>query len=184
MIKNDEHKILQIIKFSPPIVILLASIAITFLIYVDYKNTLEVEKSQIKSSFINKKKEFIKEHVEIAIRYANRELKNTELTLRKKLSHQLINAKTIINSIYKNNKDTKTKEEITELIKDALRDIRFNKGRGYFFIHEMNGINVLHPILPQREGMDISKKRDKNGNTKIQSCSKYCRREYIRLCNI
>ena len=163
MIKNDEHKILQIIKFSPPIVILLASIVITFLIYVDYRNTLEVEKSQIKSSFINKKKEFIKEHVEIAIRYANRELKNTELKLRNKLSHQLINAKTIINSIYKNNKDTKTKEEITVLIKDALRDIRFNKGRGYFFIHEMNGINILHPILPNREGMDISKKRDKNG---------------------
>ncbi|QKJ21520.1 cache domain-containing protein [Poseidonibacter lekithochrous] len=163
MIKNDEHKILQIIKFSPPLVIVFASIIITFLIYVDYKNTLEVEKSQIKSSFINKKKDFIKEHVEIAIRYANKELKNTELKLRSKLSHQLINAKTIINSIYKNNKDTKTKEEITILIKDALRDIRFNKGRGYFFIHEMNGVNVLHPILPSREGTNISKKRDKNG---------------------
>ena len=163
MTKNDEHKILQIIKFSPPLIIVLASIIITFLIYIDYKNTLEIEKSHIKSSFINKKKEFIKEYVKIAINYTQKEVKTTELKLKNKLSNQLTNAKTIINSIYKNNKDSKTKDEITILIKDALRDLRFNKGRGYFFIHEMNGINVLHPILPNREGMDISKKRDKNG---------------------
>lgn len=163
MTKNDEHKILQIIKFSPPLIIVLASIIITFLIYIDYKNTLEIEKSQIKSSFINKKKEFIKEYVKIAVSYTQKEVKTTEVKLKNKLSHQLSNAKTIINSIYKNNKDTKSKEEITALIKDALRDLRFNEGRGYFFIHEMNGVNVLHPILPNREGVDISQKRDKNG---------------------
>ena len=33
--------------------------------------------------------------------------------------------------------------------------------RGYFFINTINGIRVLHPIFPNKEGVDISKKRDK-----------------------
>jgi len=163
MIKNDEHKILQIIKFSPPIVIILASIIITFLIYIDYKNTLEIEKSKIRENYILKKKDTIKEHADVAIRYANKEVKNTQNILKNNLSFKITNIKSIMYSIYKNNKDTKTKDEITTLIKNALRDIRFNKGRGYFFIHEMSGINILHPILPNREGVNISKKKDKNG---------------------
>jgi len=163
MIKNNEHKILQIIKYSPPLVIIFASIIITFLIYIDYKSTLKIEKSKIELNFINKKKDTIKEHVEVAVRYTQKELNNTQHVLKKNLARKINSAKSIINSIYKNNKDTKTKAEITILIKNALRDIRFNNGRGYFFIHEMNGINILHPILPKREGTDISKKRDKDG---------------------
>ncbi|HCM47946.1 MAG TPA: hypothetical protein DIS98_10740, partial [Colwellia sp.] len=41
------------------------------------------------------------------------------------------------------------KVEIKLLISDALRDIRFNKGRGYFFVYQSDGLSVMHPILPQ-----------------------------------
>ncbi|WP_157465771.1 cache domain-containing protein [Colwellia sp. TT2012] len=37
------------------------------------------------------------------------------------------------------NLQDKSAYEIKLLISDALRDIRFNKGRGYFFIYQSDG---------------------------------------------
>jgi len=46
------------------------------------------------------------------------------------------------------------------MIKDTLRDIRFNEDRGYYFIYSMGLKNVLLPPVPLEEGQDFSNYQD------------------------
>jgi len=72
------------------------------------------------------------------------------------------NAYKIMNNIYNKNRD-KTDNEIQSMIFDALRETRFNDGRGYFFIYTTNGTNMMHPILPELEGKNLWDFKDKKG---------------------
>lgn len=172
MLRNDENQILRIIKYTPLVIILLVNIIVTILIYSDYKKTLKKEKAEITQTYIEENKKTIKKSVQTAINYTQREFNETEDKLKKELKKELTNAKSIISSIYENNKSSKTKEEITNLIKNALNNYRFNEGRGYFFINQMNGIRVFHPIFPEKEGENISNKKDSSGEIRFQKVKK------------
>lgn len=71
--------------------------------------------------------------------------KPSPLKIKTNLRDRVCEAHAIASSIYRNNQD-KSAEEIKLLISDALRDIRFSKGRGYFFIYQTDGLSVMHPI--------------------------------------
>ncbi|MEZ4693172.1 MAG: cache domain-containing protein [Aliarcobacter sp.] len=49
-------------------------------------------------------------------------------------------------------KTSKSKDEIKKMIKDALVDIRFNNGSGYFFIYSFDYECILLPINRKLEG--------------------------------
>ena len=168
MLRTDENQIIKIIQYTPLFILLLTSIIITFLIYTDYKKTIQKEKIEATSTFIQEHKKSIKQNVQTAINYTQREFNSTETKLKKKLREELLNAKAIISTIYRKNKNTKTKEEITNLVKNVLSNYRFNDGRGYFYINQMNGIRVFHPIFPEKEGEDISFEKDILGEIRFQ----------------
>jgi len=65
-------------------------------------------------------------------------------------------------AIYQKNPD-KSGQEVTELIVNALRNVRFNDGRGYFFIYKTDGLSVMHPLLPEMEGSIQSDLTDSRG---------------------
>ena len=93
--------------------------------------------------------------------------------LKKELQNQVNNAHNIAYSLYKNNKDKLTREEIISLIKDALREIRFNENRGYFFIYDISsGMNILHPIKPNLENKDLWSYQDTKGTYLLQEMNK------------
>ncbi len=163
MVRNDEKNILKIIKYTPPFIIMLASIFITLLLYIDYNSTLKNEKKRIQAEYVREQKLLIKQNVQTAVDFIETRYNKMEIHLKTSLQKRVANAKVIAQSIYEQNKNIKTKTEILQMIKDALRKIRFNDGRGHIFIHHRNGVNVLHPILPNKEGVDISQNKDKNG---------------------
>jgi len=45
----------------------------------------------------------------------------------------------------------------------TLRPIRFNKGRGYYFAFDLNGIETLFPVRPDMEGKNMLKVRGGKG---------------------
>lgn len=49
------------------------------------------------------------------------------------------------------------------MIKDALRQIRFNEGRGYYFIHDIQGNNRLYPLDKTQENKNFLNLKDTNG---------------------
>ena len=54
------------------------------------------------------------------------------------------------------------------MIKDALRPVRFNDGRGYYFAVSLDGIEQLYPVKPEFEGKNIIELQDSKGNFFIQ----------------
>jgi methyl-accepting chemotaxis protein len=50
---------------------------------------------------------------------------------------------------------------------EALRPMRF-AGQEYFFLYDMKGVNVMHPIRKELEGKDLSGLKDENGKLLIK----------------
>lgn len=162
MLDRNEKKILTLIKLGPFLVILFSIIVTLIMIQ---KNSINFEKdiSQSRIESINYKKKLLQLEIDRVHGFILAEKRLLESNIKKELKDRVYQAHTIANSIYKNNKH-KSKDELTKLIKDALRDIRFYENRGYYFIDELSGKNILHPILPELEGKNLLNIKDKRGN--------------------
>lgn len=69
------------------------------------------------------------------------------------------------------NKDL-DKDRVKKLIIEALREIRFNDGRGYLFIYDKKGINYLLPYNPELEGKNFINHKDSRGTLIVQDMIK------------
>ncbi len=117
--------------------------------------------NQIQTDYI---KAQLRERVASVIDYSDYRSQETETVLREELSSRTYEVHALMSSIYENNKESKSKEEITAIIKDALREIRFNDGRGYFFIDTLEGDVILYPVYPDNEGKNLINLQDEMGN--------------------
>lgn len=167
MIFRSEQQLIKIIKYTPSIFIIFISFLVLGLLFFENKKTFEKEKHAIEQEFIQKNKQLIKEQVDSTYNYIVNEQKNTQQELQTSLQEALNNAYTIAYSLYMHNQD-KPKKEIEALIISALRNITFNKGRGYFFIYEKTGRNVMLPYSPNLEGKDFINHQDAKGTYIIQ----------------
>ncbi|THB70478.1 MAG: methyl-accepting chemotaxis protein [Gammaproteobacteria bacterium] len=55
-----------------------------------------------------------------------------------------------------------TEEEAKKKSLDAIANMRFGKD-GYFWVNNIKGVLVMHPINPELNGIDISQSKDANG---------------------
>jgi signal transduction histidine kinase len=137
---------------------------ITLFFYLDHKKTFLEEKNNIENNYIHKNKNLIKEEVNRVhdlIKYLQ---KTTELELKKSIKSRVYEAHTIATSIYNRYKNEKSRDEIFEIIKTTLNDIRYNDGRGYFFIDSIKGEKILQPPSKEMEGKNFYDFKDANGH--------------------
>lgn len=171
MIVEKEKQILKLIKYAPPIFIISMSLVILSFLYMENIRTFQKEKEKIQVDYLKKNKEMIKKQVHDVYDFIKREQKSTVNDLKISLKEALQNSYSIADALYKNNQD-KPLYEIKKLITDALRNIRFNEGRGYFFIYEKNGKNVMDPSLPELEGKNLWNYQDARGSYTIRESVK------------
>ncbi|PHR69919.1 MAG: hypothetical protein COA66_13910 [Arcobacter sp.] len=169
MLNKEEQKILNYIQMLP-ILIIVFSIIVTYIIISDNNLKFEHEIKKIQIESINQKKDIIKSEVKRVYEFIKDEESETIDRIMLNIKVQVYEAHTIATSIYKNNKN-KEKSEIIKLIKDTLRDIRFNDKRGYFFIYETSGKNILHPIQTKIEGKNLIDFKDTKGTYVIRELS-------------
>ena len=136
---EKEEQFLKIIKFAPPLFVIIISFFVIMFLFFENKKTFDEERKNIEQRYILENKEQIKQEVNRVHEYINYLQKTTEEELKNSIKARVYEAHAISTNIYEKYKDTKTKEEIFELIKIALSSIRFNDGRGYFFITDIYG---------------------------------------------
>jgi signal transduction histidine kinase len=163
MIYKNESQLLNIIKFTPPIFIITISIIITLFLYLETQNELEKEKVSIQNEYLEKNTELVKKDVENLYEFILKTQEKTEEKLKKSIKDRVLEANNIAYRIYNENKDTKTKDEIIKMIKDALVDVRFNDGRGYIFIYTFDYECILLPVNRKNEGLSVRDFQDSNG---------------------
>ncbi|RXK14438.1 histidine kinase [Halarcobacter mediterraneus] len=154
MNNKNELTILNIIKYGPIVFIISLSLIIFVSLYFNYKNTFLEEKKSIEKQYIEKNKLNIKEKIEATYRYIKNEQKTTEKKLQENLKEKVYEAYNIAMNIYKENKHL-DKIRVQKMITDALRTIRFNNGRGYFFIYSFDYECIMLPLAPQLEGTNF-----------------------------
>lgn len=117
---------------------------------------------------LTEKKLLVKSEVEKVIDYIHFTRLFMEKRMRNDLKSRTYEAWSIINHIYTQNKHQYSNEKIVSLIKQALRPIRFNNGRGYYFIVSLAGTELLYPVNPEFEGENLLHLRDARGNFVIK----------------
>ena len=160
---SKEEKILKIIKFSPSIFVLIISIIVVMFLYFENKKTFDIQKKEVEEKYIEKNKSFVKEEVNRVYSYIKYLQENTEKELKNNVKSRVYEAHAIASSIFEQYKNVKTKAEIFELIKVALKDIRFNEGRGYFFMDDIHGNKLFHPVDTSIEGKNFLTYTDAKG---------------------
>ncbi|MDC0933225.1 cache domain-containing protein, partial [Arcobacteraceae bacterium] len=91
------------------------------------------------------------------------EKKLTREKLKVNVKEKVNMAHTVATTIYEKYKASKSKQEIKELIQNALVNIRFNNERGYFFIYSLNYECILLPVDRKLEGQNFYNFKDSKG---------------------
>lgn len=168
---ENEKKLLKIIKYTPSLMVLIVSLIAISLFFIEKNNSIKTEREKISLEHINENDELIKHKVEEVYDYIQREKDLTRTELKKSLENEVQNAYQIAYSIYTKNRDLDEKK-VKKLIIDALREIRFNDGRGYFFIYDKKGINHLLPYNQELESQNFINHKDSKGTFIIQDMIK------------
>ncbi|MBY0540116.1 MAG: cache domain-containing protein [Campylobacterales bacterium] len=163
MIYKNEKSLINIIRYTPLIFIITLSLIITLFLYADKQQELEKQKKATQDEFLKRNQEFVKTEVENLYDLILRTQAKTEEKLKQSIKERVYEANNIATRIYNENKDTKSKDEIIKMIKDAIVDIRFNDGRGYIFIYSFDYECILLPTNRANEGKSFYNFQDSDG---------------------
>lgn len=163
MFNNSERNILIIVRYAPIILILILSILTTVFIKKSHQINLNEEINRITKFYIDFNKIELEEEVDRIYSLIEKEDKQILVYLKASIKDRVYQAHQIANKIYQDNKHNKSDEEILLLIRTALGSIIFNNGRGFYFIYNTNGINLLQPLNKKVENTNILEFEDING---------------------
>ena len=143
-------------------------ITLTFL-YVKTQHDIFIQNSQeIHTKILDNYKRELKNRVELIEQQIHYKKASTETRLKESISNRVYEAYAIAESIYVNNVGKMDDIAIQKLIVETLRHIRFNQGRGYYFIDTLEGECVLFPTRPNEEGKNILHYKDIKGKDVIK----------------
>jgi len=138
-------------------------------LYITLQKEIFVQNNQsIHDNILENYKRELKNRVEIIEQYIDHKQAQTQERLKSSLKKRVYEAHEIIDSLYQYNKDTMDEKALKQLIIEALRTIRFNEGRGYYFIDTLEGECLLFPIRKSDEGKNILHYKDVNNKLVIQ----------------
>ena len=163
MLSKNERKILKLIKYAPTLIVIAIIVVSSYLFFLDRQVHHEENVKNLKESFIEDRRENVKYEVNRVYEYILYEKQNSEQNLKINIKKRVDEAYKIMEFIYEKYKDVETKEQIEQRIKDSLRTFRFNENRGYFYIYNLDGKNILHPLKPELEGVNLINFQDKRG---------------------
>jgi len=163
MIKKNEQQLLLSIRTIPLVLFIIIAL-IGVLAAISYnKIQFNEEILKIKDQYIQEEKYIVKNEVLKIHDNIINEQQLTKEKLKKNLQEKVYIAHTIATNIYEKYKNIKSQQEIIELIKNALVNIRFNNGRGYFFIYSLDYECILFPLNRKIEGRNFYNFQDGKG---------------------
>ena len=143
-------------------------------IYVKTQNDVFVQTSkELKEKILQNYQAELKNRVEIVEQVIHYKRITSATRLKQSVQTKVIEAITIAESLYAQNKAKMSEEALKHLIVETLRPLRFNHGRGYYFIDTLEGDCVLFPVHPSDEGTNIAHYQDING--------KYVVKDFIEI---
>ncbi|USD42168.1 EAL domain-containing protein [Vibrio sp. SCSIO 43135] len=162
MYKVSDVKLVKIVRYFPFLIVSMFVLALVVLLTHHNQQKTRILVDGLRADFIASQKAAVQQRVDAIIDKMNFEHAQTVNILESDIRTRVLEAHQIVQHIYESNRELR-KSEITQRIYQALKPIRFNQQRGYFFVFTMQGVNVLHPLLPQIEGQSKIGLKDVHG---------------------
>ncbi|UPQ89721.1 bifunctional diguanylate cyclase/phosphodiesterase [Vibrio sinaloensis] len=158
-----DKKLLNLITYAPALIVAIFTLVWVAIATRDQLLSSQQELLSLREDSEQRQYVTLTNRVEYVQQQIAHARAQTEQQLESTIQARIYEAHNIATRLYESNKD-KSEAEVTQLITDALRDIRFNNGRGYFFIYKTDGLSVMHPLLPRVEGTSLWDFKDVRGS--------------------
>ncbi|WP_428026423.1 sensor histidine kinase [Arcobacter sp.] len=171
---KDEKGLLNFIKYGAiSSLIIFTMIIIQILIYQKDKE-LNYEIKKLEENYISHNKVMVQNLVTKIYKLIDLEREFEKKDFDNLIKEEVYQAYGIAKIIYNKNikKANYSKEKTLDEIIAALRGIRFNNDKGYLFIYEMSGKNILNAGFPNMEGKNLWNFRDSKGTLILQDMNK------------
>lgn len=152
---KEEKQLVRLIQVGPAIfsIIILLTL-ITFILW-NKEQQLKREIETVTEVYYEDHKHELYNKVNIIHEQLQEFVHNEENELNKESLNRVYDAYNTAENIYNKYQNTKSKEEILQIIIEALRGIRFFDQKGYFLIFGLDGKIYLNDAFPQTEGSNI-----------------------------
>ena len=124
--------------------------------------------TRLRAGYTESQKVLIKWEVDQAVSEIRYQNARAESRLRHTIKQRVDEAHAIALHLCEMYRGVTPDAEIQRLIKEALRPIRFNSGRGYYFIVGFDGIEQLFADKPEMEGKNLLDLQDTHGRYVIR----------------
>jgi len=132
-------------------------------IITEYETQMYTTFALLKEEGVQNRKIIAKDRVHSIVQYLDAEQKKIDTTIQVKIKNSVDTAYTLLNAYYERNKMTLSTEEMKKAMLGILREIRWDGGRGYYFVINTHGIEELNPLNVALEGTDVSTIADAYG---------------------
>jgi len=128
----------------------------------DYRN-FHAEATRIRNDYMKNYQNIIRSEVGKVIDDIQFSWSKTEESLKSSIKARTYDAHSIASNLYHEHQGRLPDADIRKIILDALRPIRYNNGRGYYFAVDYNGMEILFADHPELEGGNLLDMRDTRG---------------------
>ena len=169
-IKQDEKKIINIIRYTPLLFIFIIAIVTTEIILYKKNENLENQIKLIENSYLVNNKNRVKEEIQRVYKYIEKEKEDKEDLIKEKIRNRVLEAYNIASTIFYEelNQDIEneipSQKYILQRIKNALSGMTYDKGRGYIFMTDVSGNILLESMNKSLEGKNISDFKSKEAD--------------------
>lgn len=116
---------------------------------------LKRENKAARNAYIVEQKTFLTTIVNEVVSFVEFNRGKTEQRVRRTIRERVEEAHAIASHLLEKFGPTKSRTEMEELVRESLRQIRFNDGRGYFFAYNLDGVVQLFPDRKETEGRNM-----------------------------
>jgi len=176
VLNKNEKRVLASINFFPIFIIIAFSLILTYTFITQNNEIYQADIEKTERDFMQKHKNLVKKDVQLVYDLISYEQNNALANLKLNIQKKVDEAHQIAYRIYIDNAHLGEKVIINK-IKDALRYLRFNDGRGYYFIYELEGKNILQPPTPEIENNNLWDLKDAKNNYTIRELSKIAKNQ-------
>ncbi|WP_244225156.1 bifunctional diguanylate cyclase/phosphodiesterase [Vibrio aquaticus] len=164
---SSDKKLPLFIRYLP-LVLMAIFITVVIAILINQNHySLTKDIGSLRENFYSSERKSIQNRVINVAEQIESEKQRTETLLQEDVKQRVNEALSIANNLYKTHQG-ESPERLKQILLEALRPIRFNQGRGYYFIYDLDGTNIMHPILTHIEGKNLWDLQDVRGSYVIR----------------
>ena len=165
---KTKYGIIETFLYSMVILTVISVALVGYFWIMNEYERFKKEEITLREEYVESQKSLIKHETGQVIDYVGFKISQAENRLKQTIRNRTHEAYEIAINLYNQHRATKNPAELKKIITDALRPIRYNNQRGYYFITRLDGVEILFSDRPELEGKNLIDLQDTQGKFVIR----------------